>query len=49
MNLTTRIMLALSLVLLDSVLFFLPLGALFLAYIIIFNPPWFREFLLKLR
>jgi len=47
MNLTLRILLALGLVLIDAVVFFAPLGALLLAYIIVFNPPWFREFLLK--
>lgn len=29
----------------DSVAFVLPLTAIFLAYIIILNPPWFRDFL----
>ena len=47
MNLALRIVLALGLVLLDAVVFFAPIGALLLAYIIVFNPPWFREFLLR--
>ena len=47
MNLTLRVVLALGLVLLDAVVFFVPIGALLLAYVIVFNPPWFREFLLK--
>ena len=45
MNLTNRILLCLGIFLLDFILFFLPLTALFLAYILLFNPPWFREFL----
>ena len=45
MNLTNRILLAAALLLLDLVFFFLPLTAVFLAYIIIFHPPWFREFI----
>ena len=45
MSLINRILLAAALLLLDLVLFFLPLTAVFFAYIIIFNPPWFREFI----
>ena len=45
MSLTNRIVLAASLLLLDLVFFFIPLTAVFLAYIIIFHPPWFREFI----
>jgi len=48
MRMTSRILLALGIVVLDTVLFFLPMGALFLAYILIFNPAWFREFLMRL-
>ncbi|MFZ0614675.1 MAG: hypothetical protein WAM73_20685 [Desulfobacterales bacterium] len=48
MRLTTRILLAAAILLLDLVVFFLPLTAVFLAYVIIFNPPWFREFLDRL-
>lgn len=48
MRMTSRIVLALGIVLLDTVLFFLPVGALFLAYILIFNPAWFRQFLNQL-
>ena len=32
-----------------SVTFFLPLTAIFLIYIIIYNPPWFRKFLDELN
>jgi hypothetical protein len=45
MSLTNRILLAAAILLLDLVVFFFPLTAAFLAYIIIFNPPWFREFI----
>ena len=48
MGMTARLLLAVGVVLVDSLLFFLPLGALFLAYILIFNPPWFRDFLMNL-
>jgi hypothetical protein len=42
---TYRVVLALSVVMVDLVVFFVPLTALFLAYVILFNPPWFRAFL----
>ena len=42
---TQRIALAVAIVLLDSLVFFLPLGAVFLAYVLIANPPWFRRVL----
>lgn len=45
MNLAKRVLLGVGIVLLDAAVFFLPLAAFFLAYILIFNPPWFREFL----
>jgi hypothetical protein len=40
-----RVLLAVAVVLLDTLVFFLPLGAVFLAYIFIANPAWFRQFL----
>lgn len=40
-----RILLAAAVVLLDTLVFFLPLGAVFLAYLLIANPAWFRDFL----
>ena len=40
-----RILLCVGIVLIDLIVFFLPLTALFLVYIILVNPPWFREFL----
>jgi hypothetical protein len=47
MGINQRIALAVAVLILDLVVFFLPLSALFLAYILIFNPPWFRQFLEK--
>lgn len=41
----TRILLSLAILAVDLVVFFLPLTALFLIYILLANPPWFREFL----
>ena len=48
MNMTNRILLSLAILLVDLVVFFLPLTAFFLIYIVLFNPPWFREFLDRL-
>jgi len=45
MSLFNRVLLALGVIILDLVVFFAPLTAFFLAYILIYNPPWFREFL----
>jgi hypothetical protein len=45
MKMPARILIALGVLLLDLAVFFLPLTALFLAYVLIYNPPWFREFL----
>ena len=45
MKMANRILLALGVVALDLVVFFIPLTAIFLAYILIYNPPWFRDFL----
>ena len=48
LSLTTRILLAALVLLLDLVVFFFPITAVFLAYIIIFNPPWFKDFINRL-
>jgi hypothetical protein len=40
-----RILLAVGILLVDLIVFFLPLTALFLIYILLFNPPWFKDFL----
>jgi len=45
MGITNRVLLAAGIVCLDLVVFLVPLTALFLAYILLVNPPWFREFL----
>jgi len=44
MSLQKRILLASGIILLDLVIFFLPLTAFFLVYVIIYNPPWVKEF-----
>jgi len=48
MNMTNRILLSVAILLIDLGVFFLPLTAFFLIYILIFNPAWFREFLERL-
>lgn len=45
MGMKKRIMISVAILLFDSIFFFFPLTAVFLAYIILFNPPWFRDFL----
>ena len=49
MSLGQRIILSVGILLIDLIVFFLPLTALFLIYIIMANPVWFREFLQKLN
>jgi hypothetical protein len=48
MPLAYRILIASGVLLLDGILFFLPLTAVFLAYVILANPHWFRGFLADL-
>jgi hypothetical protein len=43
-----RLLLSVGILLVDLLVFFLPLTALFLIYILMVNPPWFREFLNRL-
>jgi hypothetical protein len=45
MLMRNRILIGVGILLVDLVVFFLPLTAIFLIYIVIFNPPWFRKFL----
>lgn len=45
MHMIFRIVLAVIAIVVDLLVFFVPLTALFLAYVLIFNPPWFRDFL----
>jgi len=49
MTIMQRVLLAVGIVLVDLVAFFLPLTALLLAYVIVFNPPWFKEFTQRLE
>jgi hypothetical protein len=45
MPMSQRVLLAVGILAVDLVLFFVPLTALFLVYILICNPPWFTAFL----
>jgi hypothetical protein len=45
LTMVQRTILATLVLLVDLAVFFFPLTAVFLAYIILFNPLWFREFL----
>jgi hypothetical protein len=45
MSMINRVLLALGVVALDLAVLFVPLTAVFMAYILIYNPPWFREFI----
>ena len=44
-----RYLLAFGIIMLDLVIFFLPLTAIFLAYVIIYNPPWVKYLLERLK
>ena len=48
MSMHQRILICAIILLPDLVVFFLPLSAIFLIYIILKNPAWFREFLQQL-
>ena len=41
MTIAQRVVFALSIVLFDLVVFFLPLAAILVAYILLVRPPWF--------
>ena len=45
MKMWKRILLCMGLLVLHYVLIFFPLAEMFVVYIIIFNPRWFRNFL----
>jgi hypothetical protein len=45
MSQLNRLLLALGIVIVDAAAFIVPLAALFLAYVIVVNPPWFRDFI----
>ena len=48
MSQVSRLLLAVVIVLVDWAVFFVPLAALFIAYVITTNPPWVRDFLNRL-
>lgn len=45
MTMSQRIFLSLGILIIDLAVFYLPLTAFFLIYILIVNPFWFRNFL----
>ena len=45
MTMIQRVLLCFGILVVDIVMFFLPLTAFFIVYILIFNPLWFRDFL----
>ena len=49
MNMTYSVLICIGILLIDLVVFYLPLTAFFLIYILLVNPPWFREYLQKLN
>jgi hypothetical protein len=48
MTMTKRILLSVGILAVDLAVFFLPLTAFFLIYILMVNPPWFKDFLKNL-
>jgi hypothetical protein len=48
MTMTKRILLCIGILIVDLAVFALPLTALFLIYILVVNPTWFRDFLNRL-
>ena len=48
MSMFHRVLLSAGILTLDLVVFFFPLTAVFLVYVILINPPWFRDFLQNL-
>ena len=49
MSKSARILLSIAILTIDIVVFFVPLTAFFLIYILWANPPWFRAFLSNLN
>jgi hypothetical protein len=45
MSMAHRVLISVAILAIDLAVFFLPLTALFLIYILLANPPWFRDFL----
>ena len=48
MSAKKRLLLALGIVLVDLVIVFPPLASFFVAYVIIYNPRWVKDFLERL-
>ena len=48
MTMTKRILLSVGILAVDLAAFYLPLTAFFLIYILMVNPPWFKDFLKNL-
>lgn len=48
MKTSTRLGLAAGFILFDWITFFAPFGALFVAYVLVFNPKWVLNFLQSL-
>ena len=44
-----RLLIGIGILLVDIIVFVLPLTALFLVYILMLNPAWFRDFLNRLE
>ena len=49
MSMTYRVLICIGIILVDLLVFFLPLTAFFVIYILLVNPPWFREFLQQIN
>jgi hypothetical protein len=49
MSMTYRVLICIGILLIDLIVFYLPLTAFFLIYILLANPPWFREFLQQIN
>lgn len=43
MSMINRVLLALAVVAADLAVLFVPLTSVFMAYILVYNPPWFRK------
>ncbi|HXV27707.1 MAG TPA: hypothetical protein VD913_01945 [bacterium] len=48
MNLTQRILLALFIFLVDALVFVIPLASLFMVYILLARPAWFKDWIAEL-
>jgi hypothetical protein len=49
MSIIYRVLICIGILLIDLGVFFLPLTAFFLIYIVLVNPSWFREFLQQIN